>query len=220
LGLLFVFVLLKQAGVVTPRAGGVAYVVFAGVGVIHWALFSGLLTQAAGSLVSASNLVARARFPREVLVLAACARVLVDWLFGLLVLAGLFAWAGVMPAWTVVFAPVALLPLLLLGIGLGLFLALAALPIRDILQALPLLLAPMLFLSPVFYELPAGGTWAWVRILNPVAASFEALRGLTFDGAIPDPQLFIFWLVLSLFAALGAWRIFNLVIPKIPEYAS
>jgi len=220
LGLLITFVLLRRAGIVNPHAGGVEYAAFAGLGVIHWSLFSGLLTQAAGSLVGASNLIVRARFPSEVLVLAACMRVLVDWLFGLVILATLFVWLGVTPAWTVVLAPLSLLPLIFLGVGLGLLLALGALPLRDVLHALPLVLTPLLFLSPVFYELPSGGVWEWVRIFNPISVSFEALRGLTFAGTLPDPALFGFWLAASVFVCLGSWRVFNLVIPKIPEYAS
>jgi len=217
--LVAVFVWLKNSRLVFEGDVGMPYALYAYLGVLHWNLFSSLLAYSAGSLLNASNLVAKVKFPRETLVLAACARAVVDWLLALPVLAVLFWWVGVVPAWPIVFAPVALVPLILLGAGLGMLLAVVALPVRDVVQALPLALAPLLFLSPVLYELPVSGAWPTLRALNPVAAVLDMLRGLCVSVAPESVQAWLVWCLISLFVFLSCWRVFHGIVKRIPEYA-
>ena len=219
LALLGVFLFLKETRVFNLGTEQVHYALFAYVGVLHWNLFAALLSNSAGSLSGASNLVAKVRFPREVLVFSACTRALVDYLFALPVLGALCVWYGVTPAWTACWLPLALVPLVILGTGLGMVLALTALPIRDVAYALPLLMTPLMFLSPVLYELPETPAWSWVRVLNPLAAFLDTLRALLFSGTWGEAQGFLLWSLGSVVIFLGCWRFFSLVVVKVPEYA-
>ncbi|MCZ7644504.1 MAG: ABC transporter permease [Planctomycetota bacterium] len=214
-----VFVLLRRNGVFRADPESVPYGLYAYAGLLHWQLFANLLTHSASSLVGASNLVAKVAFPREALVLAACARAGFDWLCGLPVLAALCVWTGTAPAWTAVLAPLALAPLVLFGLGLAHLLAVLTLPVRDLVHALPMLLALGLFLTPVLYELPEAGPWPFLRALNPVAVSLDALRGLLFAGTLRDPWALAAWSALGLAAYLGCWRLFRLLTIRVPEFA-
>ncbi len=219
LALMFVFVFLRQAKVVNFGNTEMEYALFAFVGIIHWNLLTSMFTQSAGSLLGASNLVAKVKFPREVLVLAACGRALADWAFALPILLILFLWFGVTPAWTIVFAPLVLIPIVLLGAGIGMLLAMLTLPVRDVGQALPLVMAPLMFLTPVFYEFPSGGPWLAVNILNPMAVCIGVIRDLIFSGTIREPYLLTAWALASILIFVAAWRTFCLMMPKVPEYA-
>jgi lipopolysaccharide transport system permease protein len=219
LALMLIFLFLRRAGIIDTGEVAVPYALLAFAGVIHWNLFASMLTYASNSLLGAANLVARVRFPREVLVLAACGRAVLDWLFALPVLAVLFLWFGVAPAWTVLLVPFALLPLLLLGTGLGMVVAMLALPIRDVTHALPLIMTPLMFISPVLYELPSGGAWRVVAAINPMNPFLRAVRDLLFTGTLSDPVLWAGWAVGALLVFALAWRLFCLMMPKVPEYA-
>lgn len=219
LALMLIFVFLRRAGVVDVGTSTIPYALLAFAGIVHWNLFASMLTYSSNSLLGAANLVARVKFPREVLVLSACGRAVLDWLFALPVLAVLFLWFGVLPAWTVLLVPLVLLPLLLLGVGLGMLLAMLALPVRDVTHALPLIMTPLMFISPVLYELPTGGAWRHVAALNPMNAFLQAIRDLLFTGSLSHPAEWAGWTLGALVIFALAWRLFCLMMPKVPEYA-
>lgn len=219
LGMAAVFVYLRGSGLLRSTDEGAPYPLYVYLGILHWNLFANMITHASGSLVGASNLVAKVAFPREVLVLSGCARAGFDWLCGLPALIGLFIWYGYAPHAAILLAPLALLPLVLVGVGLGLLLSVVALPVRDVIQALPIVLLPCLFLTPVLYALPDAGAWALLDALNPIASALNELRALAFAGAPHDPLRWALWTLGALLLLLAAWRFFRVLMTRVPEYA-
>jgi len=70
----------------------IPYPVFAFMGLLPWAHFSTSLTQATPSLVMASTILKKSRFPHEVVPLSRVLAALLDFGVGLVVLAALLAW--------------------------------------------------------------------------------------------------------------------------------
>src|SRR6266850_809997 len=102
---------------------GVPYPLFAYAGLALWTYFSGVIGQAGQGLVSNSNLITKVYFPRLALPFSTALSGLLDFVVGLSVLAGLMCYFRVLPGWSLVLAPVFVLALVMLTLGVSLWLA-------------------------------------------------------------------------------------------------
>jgi ABC-type polysaccharide/polyol phosphate export permease len=183
-----------------------------------WLLFSQGLTSAANSLISSGSLLAKVNFPKEVLIVSAIGQTVFDFIIRIPLLAILFFWAGFTPRLTILLVPLAIMPLLLLVFGLGLLLALFNAIIRDVGNALNLLLAALMFACPILYPPPA--TWPlsfWINGVNPVSGFLIAGYDLTACGFLTNPGAYLNALFFSVLVFLVGWRLFHLIEHKIAE---
>lgn len=149
--LMGVFALLGRSRVINVGETSIPYPMFLYAGLLPWQMLAGGLTRATPSLVDAANLVGKIQFPRETLVLSGVAQALFDYLLSLPVLVVLLLLFGQSLELTVVFVPILLLFQLMLMSGLGFLLALAHTAVRDVGNALPLLIIVWMFATPIVY---------------------------------------------------------------------
>jgi lipopolysaccharide transport system permease protein len=119
------------------------------------------------------------------------------------------------PAWPVVFVPLAVLPLIFLTLGLSFFLSLVNGVLRDTANIVGFLTTFLMFWTPIFYPVP-DEKYFWFK-LNPLAPLVSAPRDLMVYGSIRSPEAFFAVSVFSVLLFLMSWRIFHLVETKIPE---
>ena len=186
---------------------GVPYPVFSYLGLLPWTYFSGAVTRAGTSVVGNAHLLTRVYFPRVLVPLSATLSALVDFAIASLVLGGLMAWYGIVPARTVVL----LLPLAALtalaATGIGMWLAALNVRYRDVQYAIPFLMQLWMFATPVVYPtslVPAG--WQPLFALNPMTGIIDAYRAAVLGTALDWPSLGISALSAAVLAALGAWQ--------------
>ncbi|HVE78779.1 MAG TPA: ABC transporter permease [Gemmatimonadaceae bacterium] len=151
------------------------------------------------------------RFPAEAPIVAAIASRVVEFAGELaLVALALAVWRhGGVPA------SYALLPLLVAAqvlLVLGLVLPLSAIAVfyRDVQHALPVALAVLFYISPVFY--PAAlvpGALHAVYLWNPVASILTIYHIVLFDGALPSGALLAGVLAGSTLAAMAGYVVFS-----------
>jgi len=209
-----IFAFLAHSRILNIGATSLPYVLFALSNLCLWHLFSGILVASANSLSSAEPMIRRTGFPREILVLAAISRPIMELLIRLPLLILLFAGYGILPPLAALCLPVLLLPLVALGTGLGLILAATNLAIRDISQALTVFLSFAMFLAPVVYPIPVN-PYMWLVYLNPVTPFLEMLQDMLSTGMIEEPGHYIAACLFSFSVLLVAWRWFHLVIHRI-----
>jgi lipopolysaccharide transport system permease protein len=202
------FMALNQSGVMSLGESSVPYAVFAMVGLTVWTLFSGGLAGASRSLVQASSFISKIKFPREALVLSSQGTVVIDFLIRCALTAGVFAWHGVIPQWTIVFVPLALMPLVLITLGVGLGLALLNAVVRDIEHGVTVVVGLFFFLTPVMYQPPTAGLLARLTAYNPLAVVIQSVRDLVFAGTLSQPLALAVVAVASLAVFLASWRTF------------
>jgi lipopolysaccharide transport system permease protein len=160
-------------------------------GMVGWGYFSNALAVGAESVVANQDLVRKIYFPREILPLTAVFSGLVDLVFALGVLiVATFAY-GIGPALSWVALPLPMLILVCFA-GAG-ALSLSALNIyyRDVRYVLPFLIQLGLLATPIAYPLsviPSAYRTVYA-ILNPIAASVEAIRRIVIHGQWPDAEL-------------------------------
>ena len=177
-------------------------------GLIVFNLFSECLNRAPAQIVSNANFVKRVIFPLEVLNVVNLASAsfhavisFAAWLLFYFVLIGI-------PHPEILLVPVALIPLLLLVLGLGWFLSSLGVFLRDLGQVVGPVTASLMFLSPIFYPLSAlGGSMKAVVSASPLTFAVETARNAMMWGeGIPWGTWLWHLLGSATFAALGfAW---------------
>ena len=132
-------------------SGDVPYPLFVYSGLVAWGLFATAVGNAAQSVVSAERLITKVYFPRLAIPLAAIGASLVDFVLASLVLLGLILYYGQPISWTIVFAPLAAVLLLLAAVGFGVALAALNVAYRDVRYVLPFLIQLWLLATPSVY---------------------------------------------------------------------
>jgi lipopolysaccharide transport system permease protein len=135
------------------RPGEFALVLFAGLIPFH--VLAEVMSRAPSVVLAVPNYVKKVVFPLEILPVVTVGSAVVHSLIsvGILLVAG-WAFLGAVPV-TVALLPLAYLPLVLLSLGLGWFLGALGVYVRDVGQAVGVVIQVLLFVSPIFYPTTA-----------------------------------------------------------------
>lgn len=173
------------------------------VGMIVHGLFSEVLNRAPSLILSNVNYVKKVVFPLDTLPVIAMGGALFHGFISLVVLLAAFILFNGYLHWTVIFAPLVLLPLVILTLGFAWMLASLGVFLRDVGQTIGIITSVMLFLSPVFYPINALPEKFRIWIMfNPLTFIIEQAREVLIWGNLPD------WLglgVYTLASIVVAW---------------
>ena len=174
--LIFAFVFGSVAQLEAP--GGVPYLLFAFAGTLAYnSLFNPALTRVSNSLVGNQQLVSKVYFPRLILPLSTTVSTLLDFAVGAAVLGLLIAVRWHFPGANLLLAPVCLILLMALALGMGLFATALAVQYRDVVHVLPVFTQLLLYASPVAYAVATvPEKYRTLYYLNPLASVLEAFR--------------------------------------------
>ncbi len=180
-------------------AADFALYLFAGLLVFN--MFSECVNRAPVLILNNANFVKRVVFPLEVLpvvtLLSACFHMLISVVIWLL----LYVVAVGLPGPTALLLPLALLPALIVTLGVTWLLAALGVFVRDVAQFVAVLVMVLMFLSPIFYQLEAmPSEFRPVLYLSPLTIAIELVRDVMFWGRLP-----------SALAYLGATALFLLL---------
>jgi ABC-2 type transport system permease protein/lipopolysaccharide transport system permease protein len=189
--LMIVFVVFVE-GAVDVDTGGAPYALFAYLGLLPWSFFSTAVSRGGTILVLESSLLNKVRCPREVFPASTTAVALLDFAIGVGVLLVLFVVTGYAPRATSVWVPVILVVQVAATLGVVLVVSIVVVYVRDLGQALPLLLQLGLFATPVAYGIDAIPEGAQVpyAFVNPMVGVITAYRDTVLLGQGPDWPLF------------------------------
>jgi lipopolysaccharide transport system permease protein len=137
--------------------------------------------------------------------------VLLDLLVGLALFAVLAAIFQVAPGWAVLLAPVWLLAIMFLALGVGLMASALMVPYRDMQYIVPYGLQILLYASPVAYSLSSvPDSLRWLYDFNPLTWLLEGFRW-SLLGLAPPP----FWAsVICILASVLVFLIGTVVFEK------
>jgi lipopolysaccharide transport system permease protein len=209
---LFAFWLLHAAGVLRVGELALPYPIFLFAGTFLWGTFVLGLQKAASALVTQGDLLLRTSVPKITLVLAAFATVLPGLLLQWFFLTCLLVAFQIMPPWTYLLYPVLVLPLLILALGLGLFLAPLVVVMRELPGLMGTCLNFLLYLTPVIYH--ARLDHPLLRLLstwNPLGYLIDGPRSWCLTGEILHLGGFLGAMALSFVMLLLGVRSFYLI---------
>jgi len=163
-------------------------------GLIVYGVFSNTVIRAPSIILANRNYVKKVIFPLEILPVAVLGSSLVSAAMSLAIL--IPALLLLMPmSSTMYLFPVVLVPLCAMSLGLSWFLASLGVFLRDIGQAVNILIQLFFFLSPVIYPLAAvPAEFTFVFELNPLTYILEDARRTLILGQQPD---WFWWMVVT-----------------------
>lgn len=184
---------------------GFAIVLF--VGMIVYGLFAEMANRAPGLILSNVNYVKKVIFPLEILPVVGLGAALFHSLISLGVLLVAILLINGSLAWTVIFFPLILMPLLIGTLGVAWFLASLGVFARDVGQTVGIFTTVLMFVSPVLYPITSlpekYQTWL---MLNPLTFVIEQSRAVMIFGRQPDWAGLGIYSVVSLAVAwAGYW---------------
>jgi lipopolysaccharide transport system permease protein len=150
-------------------------------------------------------------FPKEVLVLAAVASRLIEFAIELaivLVLLCVLSHRGV-PA-SFLLLPLLVALQLLLTLALAFPIATLSVFYHDVQHALPIALATLFYVSPVFYSAElVPESIRGLYLANPIAALLTLYHSVVYGGAMPTPASLLVFPLVTLAMAWAGYAIFN-----------
>ena len=167
--------------------GAYAYPLFLTAGILGWSLFVEVVSRCLNLFIENGNLLKKMVFPRLALPAVVAGSALLNNFVLLLSVLVIFAVLGQVPGWSLVWLP--LLTLLMLGLALGLRLALGMLNvfIRDIGQLVTIALQFGFWLTPIVYSIDLLPERArQLLFFNPLTAVVQGYQSVLVYGRSPD----------------------------------
>ena len=175
----FVFSIVFQARWGHPNASQnlvqAALTIFAGL--IPFTVFSEVMNNASRLIIAVPNYVKKVAFPLEIFPVISLGAALFHSLISLgVLLIGIVIWQQSLSP-MVLLLPLAYLPLLLLLLGLGWFLAALGVYVRDMQHSMTLIVQVLFFMSPIFYPVSAVPEhFRLILYLNPLTTILDGFR--------------------------------------------
>lgn len=169
-----------------------ALILFAGLAAFN--LFAEVVNRAPMLILAVPNFVKKVVFPLEILPVVAIGSALVNSLIavGLVLLGSVLLLGHISP--TIFLFPLAYVPLVLLTLSLGWFLASLGVYVRDVGQGISLVVQMLFFLSPVLY--PPTAVPEPIRsllLINPLTPVLTTFRQTLLWGEMPDWGPWVIW---------------------------
>lgn len=175
---------------------------------IAFGLFSECVNRASSLIVGNTSYVTKVVFPLETLPVIALVSALFHAAVSLAVWLVFHMLVRGMPPVTALLLPLALLPLLMLTLGLGWFLAALGVYLRDVSQIVGVTTTVLMFMTPIFFAVSAvPAQYQPLMLANPLTISVEQVRDVMLWGRGLDWKLWSAYLAGSgMVAWLGfAW---------------
>ena len=211
------FVVLNRSGIFNVGTMEVPYPLYAVLGLSLWQLFSSGLVAQTNSLTEAGTMIKLINFSKKSLIFASTGRALVAFGIQILFVAVLFVWYGVRPHPQALWLPLALIPLLLLMFGMGFILSILNAVMRDIGNALSMLMTFFMFLTPILYVRPQSGFLAKITNVNPLYYLVIGPRDLMLKGNFSEPMGYWVSAAFALGLFIVCLVVFHLTETKITE---
>lgn len=155
-------------------------------GYILWQMFTGATNAAMTTLVDNKNMLIKVKLPMEIFVLARVYTALVNLGYSLVAYVVMLLVFGITPKWTMLFAPIVILLLLIFSLGIAFILASAYVFFGDVQHLYSVLLTLWMYCSALFYPVDQlEGAIRTVIELNPIFNYIDAMRNVVMYGQMP-----------------------------------
>ncbi len=190
--LLGVLVYYFLIGVILGR-GGENFAVFLVIGLVAWRWTNATVNNSAKAILKYSSIINQVYMPKSIFPITISFTQLINFSFGLVVVALFLAFFGVVPGWQVIYLPIIVLVQLVFLLAISLFLSYVCVFIRDIDNVLTHVTRLWFYSSPVIWEggrlSGAADTHFWVHVLitiNPFAHIVTAYRDILMYQTSPQ----------------------------------
>jgi lipopolysaccharide transport system permease protein len=212
------FVFMQWTGILNPGQTEFPYPIYVYIGTTIWGLFISALTVVANGLISNTDLVMRTNIPKIGLAVTGLATLSYNLLVNLVVLVLLlFAFRLTPSIWSVLY-PLTVLPIIMLGVGLGLILSVVGAVARDVTGMFSTLINLVMYITPVIYTAQFANPYLQNAVRwNPLTYLVDTPRSLFVLGKIPDPAGYTLSILFSIAILWMGIHAFYLIKDKVTE---
>ena len=215
-----IFIVLNNQRVIDFGDVGMPYAAYVLVGTILWQIFSESVNAPLKSVTAAQSLLAKVNFPREALIVAAFYLTVLNAVIKSTVIVAAISIFHLTPGWGIVFAPLGVLMLILLGIMIGLIITPVGMLYTDVGSSIPIILQLAFFVTPVVYPPPQTFPFSLLGIFNPVSPLLTAARDLLTTGTMSNPTAALVIGCLTLLGLFLGWIVYRISMPILIERMS
>lgn len=179
--------------VIVFQRGGPGYGIYLVVGMIVWRWLSSTVSSASRSIVSSAGIISQVYMPKAVFPIGVVLTHLINFAFGLLVIALFLGFFSVVIGTAIVWLPFIVAMQLLFMMALAFFTAYVCVFVRDIDNILNHLMRLWFFGSPVIWSedmIPDRGKW--LLQINPMTHFLANFRNVFIDNQNPDYLTLLF----------------------------
>jgi lipopolysaccharide transport system permease protein len=212
------FVFLNYAGVLNPGVMDLPYPLFVYIGTSLWALLTATVASVGNGLIANSDLIIRTNTPKIGLTLTGLAGVVYNYLVGVIMLLLIFLAYRISPSPWMLIYPLLSLPILALGVGIGLVLAVVGTVARDVSPIVVSMLGLLMYATPVVFSSDLSNpVLRPIIAANPLTYLIDTPRSLVTSGVIPNPMGFCLSSILAFAVLLLGIHAFYLVQDTVAE---
>lgn len=212
------WVFMNATGVLNPGDVGIPYPAYVLLSSSVWGLFMGFYGAAAGTLGAGGGFIMQVKYPHESLLVKQTAQHLANFVLGFIFNLLVLFVMGVTPSWKIIFFPLAILPLFLLGAGIGLVISVISVVAVDLTHGFNFAFGLLFYITPVIYssqiENPLLQT---IMQYNPLTYLVGNARDLIIYGTFSHPDRFFYAALFALLVFLFSWRLFFISEQKVIE---
>jgi lipopolysaccharide transport system permease protein len=186
-----------------------AYAVYLMAGMLAWSLFMEVFGRCTSIFIDNGDLIKKISFPKIALPLIVSGTALVNNLGLLAAVFIVFGLLGHLPSVAIFWLPVLVVLTLGFAVGLGLSLGIINVFIRDVGQAVPIVLQFWFWLTPVVYRiemLPEG--YRFLLHLNPLTGIVMSYQRILVYGESPDASVLVYPAVAASIALITALHLY------------
>lgn len=200
--------------IMTAKLPGVesqyAYPIYLLAGMLGWTLFSEILSRLLTVFIDNGNLLKKMAFPKLALPLIAIGSALINFILLMIVMFIVFSFLGHIPLYALHWLPVLILITIGLAVGIGLILGTINVFIRDIGQAMTIVLQFWFWLTPVVY-MPSiiPEKYHTLLMMNPMTGVIIGYQNVLVYDKAPDTDLLIYPGILAIITMVLAMIIFR-----------
>ncbi|MCL4352878.1 ABC transporter permease [Patescibacteria group bacterium] len=203
------WVLMNAFGILNPGNVGIPYPAYILIGTSIWGLFIGIYQSAAGTLSVGQGFITQVKYPHEVLLAKQVFDQLVNFFLSFSIIVITLIIFRILPSWQIVFLPVLILPLALLGSGLGLIMSCVSVVASDMKKIMDIFLVNLIFLTPIIYSKNiTNPVLSLIIKIHPCAILVGGVRDTIIYGQLDSPWIFGFWSMVALVSFIISLRFF------------
>jgi lipopolysaccharide transport system permease protein len=212
------WVFMNAIGILNPGDVGIPYPAYVLLSSSIWGLFMGFYSSATETLGAGSSFIMQVKYPHEALLIKQTAQQLASFLLSFILNIIVLLLFGVIPSWKIIFFPVLILPLFLLGAGIGLIISVGNVVATDLGKGFNVLMSMLMYITPVIYSpkfdnplLHAIITW------NPLTYLVGDVRDIIIYGKIEHLDRYLLASMFALLVFMFSWRLFFISEDKVIE---
>lgn len=213
-----IWIILNSAGIIEPGDTGIPYPAYVLLSTSIWEFFAGMYRSTSNILNSRGDMLITTRFPHEVLVAEKILVHLIRFIIPFFINIAVLLFFGVRFTWLALVFPLTMVPLLFLGVGIGLIVSLLRVVAEDAARLFDGGIVFLMFLTPVVYAPNVDINWlAAVINFNPLTYLVGFSRDILIQGNFYEPGLWVICSLLCLIFFFFAVRIFMIAESKVVE---